>query len=133
MRTSLKTAIFILALSGVTGSVRSNDDDVAYVPERMAGPAEWIGKSAGRLVDATVSQAWSWATDARYDGLTKLRRFGALGCFGFATYSLATDIWRQWRLGNRRYGVSWKPLGLSLALGALLTMRPEPVYVPYVF
>lgn len=132
MRTSLKAAIFILALSGVAGSVRSNDDDVAYVPERMAGPAEWIGKSAGRVVDATVSQAWSWATDARYDGLTKLRRFGALGCFSYGVYSLVTDSWRQWRARNRQYEVPWKSLGL-LALGALLTMRPEPVYVPYAF
>lgn len=124
----IRSLILILALTGAGATVYSNDNG-AYVPERMMGPVEWIGKGVGRIVDATAYQAWSWVTDPRYDGVTKLRRFGALGCFICATGYCASAAWRG--LNNRRpeKKVLWKG-AVFAALGFILTLRPEPVYVP---
>jgi hypothetical protein len=127
------TSLFILLFCIAGVSLCADADDGVYVPDRM-GPGEWIGKGVGRVVDATVSQAWNWATDARYDGLTKLRRFGAIGCFACAAGCLITDVWRERHNGNRGEipKRSWRA-GALAAVGFLLTLRPEPVYTDYSF
>ncbi|MFI5333009.1 MAG: hypothetical protein ACHQVS_02820 [Candidatus Babeliales bacterium] len=123
----IRSLILLLALTGAGATVYSNDDST-LAPEYM-GPAEWIGKGVGRIVDATAYQTWSWVTDPRYDGLTKLRRFGALGCLICATGCFASAAWGLWRNRVRKDKALWKGAGFA-TLGFLLTLRPEPVYVP---
>jgi hypothetical protein len=101
-------------------------DDIRFVPERLTF-SEWIGKNIGGGIGSSISQMWHWVTDARYNGLTQLRRAGALGCFFYAGGRYAADTWNAYRRGRALARPQGTLIGLTI-LGILLAASPQVAY-----